>query len=548
MRKNWIGCYLTLATVIWVSAEVVWSQKFRQDDPLWEDPDYIAIPQPTDREIGKAFDLFQKTFTKPPHEGSVQAANTNTLGEVPDCSWFTNRMSRRQLTIEELVQGPNQENGPPDLSKPWVVVGAKVAGITPGLRIQDCQGEVYFLKFDPLHWPQMCTSAEQIGTKFFYALGYNVPENYLVHWDGRYELDTSAEVLWPSGLRTRISRSFVDDILKAVPRREDGTMHVLASHAIEGKGIGPFDFQGTRPDDPNDIFLHQDRLELRGYRVFCAWLNHNDSDAVNTFDTYVTDEEGYGWVKHYLIDFGTILGSGAVQPHARRVGHEYYIEFSPSLKAAATLGIWDRPWRKIKYPDFTSIGRFESEHFQPEKWKPDYPNPAFEKMLLQDAFWATRSVMRFSDEAIRAIVKTGMIEEPGAEDYLVQTLIERRDKIVRHYLSQINPLDNFRVIPEGDRLVLGFDNLGQTAKLASGCRYRYRWFRFTNQAEKLSDLEVGDETDRPAVPVPENSDSEFLMVRIQSVHRQLPHWESEIDVYLRIASDPYVVGIERAHP
>ena len=32
-----------------------------------------------------------------------------------------------------------------------------------------------------------------------------------------------------------------------------------------------------------------------------------------------------------------------------------------------------------------------------------------------------------------------------AEQYLFQTLIERRDKIVNYYLAQINPIDGFEV-------------------------------------------------------------------------------------------------------
>ena len=36
-------------------------------------------------------------------------------------------MSHRIMTIEELVRGPNQGDGP-DMSAPWRIVGAKTAG------------------------------------------------------------------------------------------------------------------------------------------------------------------------------------------------------------------------------------------------------------------------------------------------------------------------------------------------------------------------------------------------------------------------------------
>lgn len=540
--SNWTGI-LTLSVVI-AGNSALGSGKFKLDDPLWVDADNLSIPQPTDRPLSKTIDLLQKTFTKP-REGEVRAQNINTLGEVPDSSWFTNRMSRRVMTIDELVRGPDRGEGP-DLSQAWVIIGAKTEGVTPGFRIRDGRGDVYFIKFDPLYLPQMATSAEVIGTKFFYAFGYNVPENYLTYWRPVYQIDSEAEVQWESGHVERLSNAYVKDVLKGVTQRQDGTIQVLASKLLPGRPVGPFDFQGIRLDDPNDIFPHQDRRELRGLGVFTAWLNHNDSDSVNTLDMYESGQGG-SFVRHNLIDFGTVMGSGAIQPHARRVGNEYFIEFKPALKAAATFGIWDRPWRSIKYPDYKAVGRFESSYFQPQAWKPDYPNPAFDKMTPQDALWATRTVMRFSDEAVRAIVQTGKIDNPEAEDYLVDTLIERRDKIVRYYLTQINPLDGFTLSAAADgESSLEFVNLGVEAGFGSQCRYQYAWHRFDNQTETLSALGVPGETSQTTLSVPEDT-AEFLMVRVSSSCPAQPLWRrNPVEVYLRNSANPSVVGIERA--
>jgi len=540
--SNWTGI-LTLSVVI-AGNSALGSGKFKLDDPLWVDADNLSIPQPTDRPLSKTIDLLQKTFTKP-REGEVRAQNINTLGEVPDSSWFTNRMSRRVMTIDELVRGPDRGEGP-DLSQTWVIIGAKTEGVTPGFRIRDGRGDVYFIKFDPLYLPQMATSAEVIGTKFFYAFGYNVPENYLTYWRPVYQIDSEAEVQWESGHVERLSNAYVKDVLKSVTQRPDGTIQVLASKLLPGRPVGPFDFQGIRLDDPNDIFPHQDRRELRGLRLFAAWLNHNDSDSVNTLDMYESGQGG-SFVRHNLIDFGTVMGSGSIQPHARRVGNEYYIEFKPALKAAATFGIWDRPWRSIKYPDYKAVGRFESSYFQPQAWKPDYPNPAFDKMTPQDALWATRTVMRFSDEAVRAIVQTGKIDNPEAEDYLVDTLIERRDKIVRYYLTRINPLDGFTLSAAADGgSSLEFVNLGVETRFGSQCRYQYAWHRFDNQTETLSALGVPGETSQTTLSVPEDT-AEFLMVRVSSSCPAQPLWRrNPVEVYLRNSANPSVVGIERA--
>ena len=61
-------------------------------------------------------------------------------------------------------------------------------------------------------------------------------------------------------------------------------------------------------------------------------------------------------------------------------------------------------------------------------------------MRDDDAFWAARRVMAFSDDLIRAVVKTGEIGDEAQEKYLADTLILRRDKIGRAYLPKINPI------------------------------------------------------------------------------------------------------------
>jgi len=539
------GCrrgFLALSLTAAMSMGSAQSEKFKRDDPLWVDPDNLSIPEPTERPLSKTIDLFQKTFV-PPKGGSRGATNINTVGEVPDSSWFTNRMSL-SVSIEALVRGPDRGAGP-DMTQPFLVVGAKTEGATPGLQIRDGRGDLYFLKFDPRDWPGMATSAEIIGTKFFHAFGYNVPENYLIYWRPEYEIDPEAEVLWESGQTARLSAGFVKDLLDPIPVRPDGTIQVVASKFLPGRPIGPFDFQGTRSDDPNDIFHHENRRELRAYGVFCAWLNHNDSDAVNTLDIYYTDDEAASYVKHYLIDFGTIMGSGATHPHSHRVGNEYYIEFAPALKAAASFGLWDRDWRHLDYKEYPAVGRFESTYFEPATWKPDYPNPAFAKMTSSDALWATRTVMRFSDEAIRAIVATGRIEDPEAADYLVGRIIERRDKIVRYHLGQINPLDGFEVEPASRQLT--FVNLGLEAGLETECRYEYRWYRFNNASGELTALGAVTSTSVPRLSIPRAA-ADFLMVRLSSICPTQDKWKSIVDVYFRNGVEPGLVGLERAEP
>ena len=113
----------------------------------------------------------------------------------------------------------------------------------------------------------------------------------------------------------------------------------------------------------------------------------------------------------------------------------------------------------VRYPAYPAVGNIEAEFFEAPKWKPQYPNPAFNRMDTADAFWAASLVSRFTDEMIRAIVAAGKISDPEAAAYLTEVLITRRDKVVHYWISRTNPLDRFDVQRRADSgLQLTFDN------------------------------------------------------------------------------------------
>lgn len=527
------------AVLLWVNV-LAYAEKFLPDDPLWNDPDQISIPEPNEIELSQIYDFAYNSFAGDAE--MIPAENVNTLGEVPDSSWFTNRIGLHPMTIEDVVKGPNRREGP-DISGKWTIIRAKTEGITPGFTIKDPKGDVYFIKFDPIENPQMATSADVICTKFFYAFGYYVPENYLARMRREMlEISENARIADDEGKKRKMTEKDVDDILRRVPKMEDGSVQVLASFALSGKPIGPFEYRSTRTDDANDVVPHENRRELRGLRVFAAWLNHDDSRSINTLNTWVTEGENR-YIRHHLIDFGSTLGSGSVKVQSRRAGNEYMIEWGPMMKAAVTFGLWDRPWRKVKYTEYPSVGRFESSYFQPEKWKPEYPNPAFERMDSADALWATRIVMRFHDDVIRALVEAGQLTNPEAESHLIRTLIERRDKVIDYYLRQINPLYDFQIVGTN----LNFTNLGMDAELASSVTYDYQWFRFDNQQNTTEKIDERKTTTTNSLSIPKASES-FLMVRIRTSHADFPNWGSAVDVYIRNEAAPTVVGIDREVP
>ena len=284
------------------------SRRFYADDPLWIDNDMRDIAPVAKDELSKSYDFVHNTFAKRARLRSA-AVNVNTLGEVPDSSWFTNRIGTRDMAIDEVLRGPDTIDGP--APGPWEVIGHPTAGITPKFAIRDANGVVFMIKLDPVGIPELASSVELISTKIFHAIGYTVPEDFIAALDPRQlRVGENVRIKSETGRERKLTLADVHLWLKHQDRQADGTIRVLASRWVPGKVVGSFRFTGTRPDDPNDIHPHDERRELRGLRVFAAWLNHDDARSLNSIDSYV-EEDGRRYIRHYLQDFGSTLGSGS---------------------------------------------------------------------------------------------------------------------------------------------------------------------------------------------------------------------------------------------
>jgi hypothetical protein len=514
------------------------ARRFYDDDPLWKEPKPVRVEKMKSRKINDYYDFFHHTLATPGERSTPQkpipAQGVNTLGEVPDGAWYVNRISRRAMTVDELVKGPDQPL-PPSEDGHWRIVGAKTQGVTPGFTIVDSRGTRYLLKFDPPTNPEMATAADVIGSAFFHALGYHVPENYVVYFPpSRLVLDPKTTFIDGFGKKRPMTGIDVDQVMHNIARDKRGHYRGSVSLYLKGQPVGERRFYGTRADDPNDIVPHEHRRDLRGLYVMAAWLGHDDSRSINSLDMLVEDG-GDKYVRHYLIDFGSILGSASTKSNSARSGNEYLFSWKPAAKEVLTLGIWVPRWARASYPDFPSVGKFESRIFDPEHYRPEYPNPAFNNCQPADAFWAAKQVMRFSNEAIGAIIRKGQYSDPQAAEYLTKCLIERRDKIGKTYFAKVLPLDNFEV-RDGK---LAFDDLAVSYKFSAPRDYAVEWSRFDNERETLSRIEGAGLALPPAAL--RSNDGEYFAAVITA--QGSPH---RVTVYLRHRGGRFsVVGLDR---
>jgi len=543
--RSMFGVAALLGAGVLTMAGSAASPRFLNDDPIQVQPDTRDAAGIKAEEVSLFVDLAYNLIAGAgPARG--RAGNLNSVDEVPDSSWYTNRAGARPLTADEIGIGPDTTSGP--AAGRWTITSSKSDGVTPGFTVKDTAGRRWFLKFDPPGYRGMATGSEVAVTKLMWALGYNVAENHIAYLRREQLAIGGTATFTPKSGRKRPMRlEDLDALMGAVDREADGTYRVVASKALEGTPIGRIRFFGTRADDPNDIVPHEDRRELRGYGVFAAWLNHVDAKAINSLDTLVT-ENGRSFVRHHLLDFGSALGSGALGPAAYYAGAENMLE-PRSIGTRMTAFGFARPgWSRQAFYEAPSIGRLPlSNHdFDPSGWKPTVPNRAFLQARDDDRFWAARKLMALRTEHLRAAVAAGQFGDPASEAFLVKALAERRDAIARAYLTAVNPIADPVLSTDG---ILTFENVAVDHDVARAPReYRARWFVFDNATGETTLI---GETASHSTTLDAPADfpcraGVYLKVQLRSEGAVNPAWEKPVDAFFRMVGGEWrLIGFER---
>lgn len=554
-------------------------RRFALAEPLWVDPDMNHTPKKPDSYYsGLIADGADQMFFRPvaqffTFQQPGEATNVNSLDEVPNSTWFTNRIGMFPMTPEEAAQGSCTEYIDPNKG-PWVIVEAKPNGANPGFFIKAPNGKRYLLKADGMLQPERNTSADTIGSKFYHAAGYFVPCYHVTYFDAKIlKIDPEATSEDEIGNDRPINQKDVDYVLERCARTREGLYRAGMSEFIAAKPIGPFRYEDTRGDDPNDVVDHWDRRELRGAKMLAAFLGHFDSREQNSLNGWVTGHEGRDYVRHYYIDFGSSFGSRwPLDAMSRRFGFSYYFDAQHVVEDMLTLGLLPRPWDRMQLnPGSEIFGYYEYEEFNPTEWRGGYPNPTFQRASRRDQLWMARIMSRFSDEHIAAIVKTAKFSDPRAEAWLTLALIKRRDKVLADAFLTDDPLDKFQLVrrtPGDPRQSLCFQDLAIKHDLIDPAKvfYKMRFYGGEDADEQLGWLQFAPDPEHPersciALPIgyrrpsdlapkdaPDDHPLRYGILRIfthQSFH-VLPTSSVELHFYDRGPEKGFVlVGIDR---
>jgi hypothetical protein len=385
-----------------------------------------------------------------------EAVNVNSLDEVPDSAWFTNRLGVHPMSLDQLRLGACN---PSNLLDPesaadgsWLIDKGKNNGSSPGFRVNLGGRGKYMFKSDSGGQPERPSAASIIGAAAYHVVGFYTSCEQIVYFKPSLlklmpGLSTQANFSPPKPFEQKA----LDSLLKDTPWRGE-LVRFQASAWLPGVLIGPFQYTGTRSDDPNDIIAHDDRRELRGGRLLAAWLDHFDAREQNTMDTWISDRKDVpdgssGHVLHYYLDTSDCLGSEwAWDAISRRLGYSYVVDWRDMAADFVTLGIPTRPWDRMRrQPGREIFGYFNVKDFVADEWKNEYPNAAFSRMTERDGAWMARILARFTPEMVVTLAEMGQFTDPGNTSYLASVLEGRLQKILERYLTRLSPIGDVHV-------------------------------------------------------------------------------------------------------
>ena len=423
------------------------SVRFKDQPIVWKVDDEKKIPEPEKIEVtmveyhGGGF--FTRRLTRFLELRDIEPAhNTNALDEIPDSSWFTNRIGIGKISPDDAAWGANVKGSP---KLPLTVVKGKSDGRDGGFFAKDATGRLFLVKFDSKSNPEMRTATSAMVSRFFWTAGYHVPaENVFYFCRKDVQLDPIATIKNDLNEMVAFGAKDLEDVFERADSFKKNCYRAFGSEILKGESKGGFPAEGIRKDDPNDLIPHEHRRELRALRVFSAWVGHNDMTQGNTLDMYV-EENGKRFLKHHLIDFSDALAAYQVSSKRLEMGWEHYWDWEYQPLAALALGLWKRPWEDQKETRWKALGTFSADGFDPERWRGGFPYWPYTEMDAADAYWIAKIIMKFDRKFLEAIVAKGELSDSAASSYLVETLLKRRDKIGRTYFEAVTPLDDFSI-------------------------------------------------------------------------------------------------------
>ena len=168
-----------LPLALGAAAVATQAPRFYDDDPLAREPETQDASKVAAVGHRSVLRPGASTCSSPPGDtpSNMRAQNLNTIDEVPDSSWFTNRIGARAVPIDEACPRPQPGCAARRRAR-GRSSGEKTAGFAPGFTTEDAKGETWFVSFDAAEQSRRRRRRRSlVANKIFWALGYNQVEN-----------------------------------------------------------------------------------------------------------------------------------------------------------------------------------------------------------------------------------------------------------------------------------------------------------------------------------------------------------------------------------
>ncbi|MDP8248317.1 MAG: hypothetical protein P9M00_09290 [Candidatus Tritonobacter lacicola] len=322
---------------------------------------------------------------------TARASDVAAGGEVLDSAFFINR-EIESFSPSDIARmaGRNKPRGR------ITPLEEKIPGRAARFFCEDEEGRCFLLGFDPPGMEEQATGAAVIGSTIARLLGYNVPVSAIITVEG-----TGNE-------------------------RFDGR-RAAATELVPGAG-GPWSCYGFR-----------DRREIRASKVFAAWINNTGWVDHNTIISSFRVGD-VGLHRYYVDNFDSSLGSAGMRPKLPKDGWEHSFDLgviasTPMRLLLKPFGLWRERYNRGAKPLDSAVGLFDG-NVDPARFEAEYPNMAWRYMTTEDALWAVNLISRFTPGQVGAIVDLAVYSDPDDAEYVKETLLRRRKKIMEHYLGK----------------------------------------------------------------------------------------------------------------
>jgi hypothetical protein len=500
------------------------------------------------------YDFYDRSFERPltrvfEVQPPRRARAVNALDEVPDSTWFTNRIGLRDITPDEMRTGPVQGDSP-EAFLPWTVHSSKFGGASQGLIITDARGTKYLLKFESPRFPEVESGADVITNRLLWACGYHVPEDMVVFFrpeDLRLAPDATVKNMAGETHYALGPAELAAELAKLTPA-PDGRYRAVASRWLAGTSLGGSPTEGVREDDPNDRVPHELRRDLRGQYPIFAWLDYADLPQSNTLDMLVADSRDprRHYVEHYRIDFDSSLGAIAMVMGDLRQGYAYSFDWTETAEQLVKVGFGDRPWQSSHAPPLRGVAAtFTAQRFDPGAWKPNIPYAPFDAADPFDMFWGAKLVARFTRAQIHAAVEAAHYSDPRTVEYITDTLVARQRAVVAYWFQRVSAVDHFSTSSNG----FCFEDLGITHGVTSAHATTYTLITRDRDGHPMGQVRIPAEasgTTCTTLLMVNAGTDDYTIVQILALRPGFAR-----STYVHVARDPAthaprVIGIWRA--